>query len=525
MQHCNEYLPLLSGHLDGINSEKEEARLQAHLKQCRHCRTLLAQMEAADAAMTDGLAEPPADLTGRIMEQVRREPKKRRFGKRIFTLSAAGLAAAAMLALVFSGKIGLLSGYMEYTKSADIAAAATKADNEQSSFNGWQMAADDDDDEELLLQRSSDADEDITPFSDGTGWAAPTESTPSTFYGSVETNDAEKNTDICTVPTAEPSEAVEPSVQTAEPTAEPDTQPSEKSNGTTAPSEEVPSFSAPQPPTEPVDTGASEKPTAESAPKANKRRPLGDYRQTQQYNPTLVIWGASVDCLDGVSGLAQTIPDTSERSSPESGKDGAETSRTLGKRFFSALPPIGAGVESTTLPRFVVSSYTTGSAVMESLFAKFKGTYELALYYPAQLPQQDICTVLIVTVIPPAGENGGSTDTRNAANNQISNNQGADRQIVENQNAGNQTVDRQNTGDPAANNQNAGNPTVNNQNSGNPVVNNQNEGNSVVNNQNSGNVVANNQNVGSPAVNSQSAGERVVPTPAPETPTANHAEN
>lgn len=524
MQHCNEYLPLLSGHLDGVNSEKEEARLQAHLKQCRHCRTLLAQMEAVDAAMTDGLPEPPADLTDRIMEQVRREPKKRRFGKRIFTLSAAGLAAAAMLALVFSGKIGLLSGYMEYTKSADIAAAATKADNEQSSFNGWQMTADDD--EERLLQRSSDADEDIMPFSDGTGQTASTEeSAPSTFYGSVETNDTEKNTDICTEPTAEPSEAVEPSTPTAEPTAEPDTQPSEKSNGAAAPSEEVPSFSTPQPPTEPVDTGASEKPTAESAPKAIKRRPLGDYRQTQQYNPTLVIWGASVDCLDGVSGLAQTIPDTSERSSPESGKDGAETSRTLGTRFFSALPPIGAGVESTTLPRFVVSSYITGSAVMESLFAKFKGTYELALYYPAQLPQQDICTVLIVTVIPPAGENGGSTDTRNAANNQISNNQGTDRQVVENQNAGNQTVDRQNTGDPSANNQNAGNSVANNQNTGNSVVNNQNSGNPAVNNQNAGSPAVNNQNTGSQAVNSQSAGERVVQPLVPETPTANLTEN
>ena len=451
MQHCNEYLLLLSGHLDGVNSEKEEARLQAHLKQCRHCRTLLAQMEAADAAMAGGLAEPPADLTDRIMEQVRREPKKRRFGKRVFTLSAAGLAAAAMLTLVFSGKIGLLS---RYTKSADIAAPAAEADNERSSFNGWQMAADgepDDDDAELLWQRSSDADEDDTTFSDGTGQTVPTEeSAPSTFYGSVETNDAEKNTDICTEPTAEPSEAVEPSTQPTEPNVEPDTQPSEKSNGATAPSEEVPSFSPPQPPTEPVDTGVSDKPptepvdtgvsdkpTAEPIPKANKRRPLGDYRQTQQYNPTLVIWGASVDCLDGVSGLAQTIPDTSERSSLENGKDGAETSRTLGKRFFSALPPIGAGVESATLPRFVVSSYTTGSTVMESLFAKFKGTYELALYYPSQLPQQDVCTVLIVTVIPPTGENGGSTDTRNAANDQISNNQGADRQIVENQNAGN----------------------------------------------------------------------------------------
>lgn len=31
--NCNDYLPLLSGHLDGENSPEEEQRLQAHLAQ------------------------------------------------------------------------------------------------------------------------------------------------------------------------------------------------------------------------------------------------------------------------------------------------------------------------------------------------------------------------------------------------------------------------------------------------------------------------------------------------------------
>ena len=32
--NCNDYLSLLSGHLDGENSPEEEQRLQAHLAQC-----------------------------------------------------------------------------------------------------------------------------------------------------------------------------------------------------------------------------------------------------------------------------------------------------------------------------------------------------------------------------------------------------------------------------------------------------------------------------------------------------------
>ena len=75
--HCNDYLQLLSGHLDHTNSEKEEKRLQGHLKNCRHCRELLAQMEANDVLLNDEAIVPPADLTDRIMAQVKKEPRKR----------------------------------------------------------------------------------------------------------------------------------------------------------------------------------------------------------------------------------------------------------------------------------------------------------------------------------------------------------------------------------------------------------------------------------------------------------------
>ena len=45
---CEDALVLLSGHLDGENSEEEEAQLSTHLRQCPACRELLAAFQAAD---------------------------------------------------------------------------------------------------------------------------------------------------------------------------------------------------------------------------------------------------------------------------------------------------------------------------------------------------------------------------------------------------------------------------------------------------------------------------------------------
>lgn len=100
-----EYAALLSGHIDQMNTAEEEALLQAHLSQCAHCRELLRQMEAADDALRALPAEAPGDLAARIMQNVRSQPKKRRFAKRLIPLATAGLAAAAMLVFVFSGTL------------------------------------------------------------------------------------------------------------------------------------------------------------------------------------------------------------------------------------------------------------------------------------------------------------------------------------------------------------------------------------------------------------------------------------
>ena len=120
---CNQILPLLSGHLDGANSEIEERRLQQHLKTCRHCRELLARLEENDALLASQEAQPPADLTNRIMSQIRKEEKKPRLGKRfIVSTAATGLAAAALLAFVVWSNVSL-------PKSSDSAPEMAALDN------------------------------------------------------------------------------------------------------------------------------------------------------------------------------------------------------------------------------------------------------------------------------------------------------------------------------------------------------------------------------------------------------------
>ncbi len=101
---CEEALELLSGHLDGANTEEEEQRLRAHLETCAHCRELLAAFAAVDGAVADLEADPPPRLRQNIMAAVAREraqgPRRRRL---------AGLAvAAALVAVVGLGSLPFL---------------------------------------------------------------------------------------------------------------------------------------------------------------------------------------------------------------------------------------------------------------------------------------------------------------------------------------------------------------------------------------------------------------------------------
>ncbi len=93
---CEDYLVLISAHLDGATSEDEEQQLQAHLRLCPDCRARLESYAAMDAALSAEDALPPPDLQQRIMQAVEAAPRSSR-RRRIRIALGSGLAAAACL--------------------------------------------------------------------------------------------------------------------------------------------------------------------------------------------------------------------------------------------------------------------------------------------------------------------------------------------------------------------------------------------------------------------------------------------
>lgn len=103
---CEEILPLIHGHLDGINTEAEEQQLQAHLQTCPACRSLLSMYEQIDAQVQQLEVEAPEQLAAGVMYKIGLEKngRKRRFGFGRGTAWAA--AAAAVVLVIGSGYLG-----------------------------------------------------------------------------------------------------------------------------------------------------------------------------------------------------------------------------------------------------------------------------------------------------------------------------------------------------------------------------------------------------------------------------------
>lgn len=108
MAYHSEYLELISAGLDGALSPEETDRLEAHLAQCPDCKALYDQMWVTTKAVK-GLppVEPPADLTDRIMANLRADnvtpitaPGKKQPWKK-------WLATAAVLAVIVAGGYGM----------------------------------------------------------------------------------------------------------------------------------------------------------------------------------------------------------------------------------------------------------------------------------------------------------------------------------------------------------------------------------------------------------------------------------
>jgi len=109
MTACERYEQQISALLDGELPEEEQTALRAHLQTCASCAATYRMFSNLSAAMQDLTAEPPADLTDRILAQIEKEkivpieaagPKKR--GWKTFAATAACLAVIVGVA-VFAG--------------------------------------------------------------------------------------------------------------------------------------------------------------------------------------------------------------------------------------------------------------------------------------------------------------------------------------------------------------------------------------------------------------------------------------
>lgn len=74
MNTCEHYRLQISQLLDGELPEAQQQTLRAHLHTCPDCQRVYEDFLTLQAAVRGTAAEPPADLTARIMQQVCHEP-------------------------------------------------------------------------------------------------------------------------------------------------------------------------------------------------------------------------------------------------------------------------------------------------------------------------------------------------------------------------------------------------------------------------------------------------------------------
>ena len=129
MEDCGYFEELISAELDGELSEAEKEALRAHLEHCENCRAYREALRAVAGTEAD-LPAPPADLTGRIMDAVRREAEAKKKPKVIpfrRYLRAGALAAAAALVIWAGFRVAGPKGAAKTASSAPAAAMSMMA--------------------------------------------------------------------------------------------------------------------------------------------------------------------------------------------------------------------------------------------------------------------------------------------------------------------------------------------------------------------------------------------------------------
>lgn len=146
--NCEEALELISGHLDGENTEAEEAALRAHLEGCPACRAALDDYGALDLALADLEAEPPAALAQGVLTRAAAE--KSAAGRRWRRYGGAALAAAAVIALVLTtsrlpslqkGRASTVEPAAEPAVQSDVPAPASLLPAEDAESRAYSPAA------------------------------------------------------------------------------------------------------------------------------------------------------------------------------------------------------------------------------------------------------------------------------------------------------------------------------------------------------------------------------------------------
>lgn len=74
MTPCDRYQEQISCLIDGELNPAEQRALAEHVRTCRACRRMYTAFRGVSAVIADADAEPPSDLTARIMQQVRSAP-------------------------------------------------------------------------------------------------------------------------------------------------------------------------------------------------------------------------------------------------------------------------------------------------------------------------------------------------------------------------------------------------------------------------------------------------------------------
>ncbi len=125
---CERAKALLDDKLDGVIGAQDDALVTAHLAECETCRREYEALEKMRAYLSDFAVDVPPELSARIMERIKKEPKRRMLAPLwLRSLVAVSAAALVCLALIHSPLFELASGKVAM-ENAEMAAPEMDGD-------------------------------------------------------------------------------------------------------------------------------------------------------------------------------------------------------------------------------------------------------------------------------------------------------------------------------------------------------------------------------------------------------------